>query len=753
MKSLCRTLSTCIVLAGLMAAPAQAAVFESDDFSGTNLNFQLWSIQDPVGGAGFSIVDNELAISIPGGINHDVWSTGNDSARVMQVTDNVDFEIEVKFSSHLTRQYQMQGILVEQDGNKFLRFDFYSDGENVRIFSAVFTDGLPSNIYDSIINPGIGATYMRVTRTGNQWTQSYSIDGQNWTNAANHNYAIIVNSVGPFVGNAGSSGPVNSPAFDGRIDYFFNSASPIDPEDGGVVGPDVTPPYIYNAVVSAISDTEIIANWNTDELSDSYVEYGLTTQYELGSMSDVTPTLSHSETLTGLQPDATYQVRFSSMDASGNVAHSQNYSVFTSALPTFDIWYGNNQSLGAIGQPQEWVSILGNVNDPNGIALLTYSLNGQPPIGITVGPDLLRLQKPGDFNAEFSFDDLSVGQNSIAITAEDSLGFETTEIVTVDYPGENHLALPYAIDWSTVANIQDVAQVVDGLWTLEADSIRPLELGYDRLIAIGDVEWQNYELSVPITVHGLDPICEVTWCAGGGAYVGVLVRWIGHYDSGAQPRAKWWPMGALAGIKWYDINQSYLEVIRGSDGVGLNSDGFSFPLGVPHILKIRAETIEDLHRFSVKIWQQSEEEPVDWTYTYDDQSTAVLDTGSALLVAHHIDASFGDVIVTDLDDDTPPVISNVSVTTTKNSATISWDTDEPATSSVAYGWTNAYDLGTKTEAGMSTSHSITLTNLSANATFHYKITSMDGSGNSAMTGDATFLTKPNDGYVCGACHE
>jgi hypothetical protein len=39
-----------------------------------------------------------------------------------------------------------------------------------------------------------------------------------------------VTSIGPFAANHSGSG--NSPAYTAQVDYFFNTASPIDPEDG-----------------------------------------------------------------------------------------------------------------------------------------------------------------------------------------------------------------------------------------------------------------------------------------------------------------------------------------------------------------------------------------------------------------------------------------------------------------------------------------------------------------------------------------
>ena len=44
--------------------------------------------------------------------------------------------------------------------------------------------------------------------------------------------------------------------------------------------------------------------------------------------------------------------------------------------PLVDIWYGNYQRFGHLGDSQRWINILGKVVDPDGIASLTYSLNG-----------------------------------------------------------------------------------------------------------------------------------------------------------------------------------------------------------------------------------------------------------------------------------------------------------------------------------------------------------------------------------------
>ena len=64
-------------------------------------------------------------------------------------------------------------------------------------------------------------------------------------------------------------------------------------------------------------------------------------------------------------------------------------------------------------------------------------------------------------------------------------------------------------------------------------------------------------------------------------------------------------------------------------------------------------------------------------------------------------------------DATPPVISNVSVTPGTISATVTWNTDEPATSEVNYGPTATYNNSTGLNSQLLTSHSLLLTGLAS----------------------------------------
>jgi alkaline phosphatase len=80
-------------------------------------------------------------------------------------------------------------------------------------------------------------------------------------------------------------------------------------------------------------------------------------------------------------------------------------------------------------------------------------------------------------------------------------------------------------------------------------------------------------------------------------------------------------------------------------------------------------------------------------------------------------------------DTTPPVISTVTSTSiTDSSATITWTTNEASNSTVTYG-TATPPTGEASDTAMVTSHSVTITGLSAATTYCYQVKSTDAAGN------------------------
>ena len=91
-------------------------------------------------------------------------------------------------------------------------------------------------------------------------------------------------------------------------------------------------------------------------------------------------------------------------------------------------------------------------------------------------------------------------------------------------------------------------------------------------------------------------------------------------------------------------------------------------------------------------------------------------------------------------DTTPPVISNVGSNPADTTCTITWTTDEPATSQVEYGLTISYGTLTTLDPTLVTSHSVGLSGLTAGQLYHYRVRSKDAANNEGISGDYTFTT-------------
>ncbi len=97
-------------------------------------------------------------------------------------------------------------------------------------------------------------------------------------------------------------------------------------------------------------------------------------------------------------------------------------------------------------------------------------------------------------------------------------------------------------------------------------------------------------------------------------------------------------------------------------------------------------------------------------------------------------------IVPPASDATAPTIANVAALPTETSAVITWTTNEPATSQVEYGKTAGYGSASTLNQALVVSHSITLSSLEPNTTYHFRVKSRGNAENESVSGDYTFAT-------------
>ena len=322
------------------------------------------------------------------------------------------------------------------------------------------------------------------------------------------------------------------------------------------------------------------------------------------------------------------------------------------AGPNINVWRGTTQSFGDLGVPQRWVNLLGTVSDPDGLASLTYSLNGGQFRSLSIGPDTRRLARPGDFNAELDVTNLNQGNNSVVLNAQDQLGDTSTTTVTIHFGNNSPWPLSYSIDWGAVTNLQDVVQEVDGEWGFSSAGVRPLHMGYDRILAIGDMGWTDYEITVPVTVHAIDP-ASFSSPTSVGPGLGLVMRWRGHSDWGGQLGGPWQPVIGWRpqGATWwneYFINGSGRLSLGGENGLHLLDPTYKqLSFDVTYMTRTRVQSLPSGNgggRYRFKIWESGTPEPISWLLEGQEDADD-LSSGSLLLVAHEVDATFGNVTI------------------------------------------------------------------------------------------------------------
>jgi hypothetical protein len=317
--------------------------------------------------------------------------------------------------------------------------------------------------------------------------------------------------------------------------------------------------------------------------------------------------------------------------------------------PRIHVWHGDRQRFGIPGLAQRCVNLLGHIEHADLAAVtLTYTLNKSEPQPLSIGPDSRRLESVGDFNIDIDAASLSVGANEFELIVRHESGEMAHKTVQIDFAPQQW-PLPYAVRWRDVTSPQDVVQVIDGVWSHDATGIHNIKPGYDRILGIGDASWGNYEITVPITLHHADPqgFANPNSTAPG---LGIVTRWNGHTDMPVQcgqPLCGYLPSGAQSWYDWGDAGGTLFLFGSQPGFLARDTSGLKLADGETTIWKHRVteQTGGTLHQ--LKVWRADESEPAAWTLSALDPSQPPVNpaTGSVLLLAHHVDVTFGDIVV------------------------------------------------------------------------------------------------------------
>ena len=630
---------TATVTIAVSPPPAQAV---SDDFSGGALGDE-WTFYGADGFAQVATTTTEAFAEIHSPYGAVVSASDHlTTPRLMQDVANTDFQISAGFLTVPSDKYQEHGLLVVQDDENFIRFDLAFTGNTLTLIVGIIKNGQTNYAVFESIAAGL-VTDFQITRSGNDWVFEYSNDGETWVEAYTTSHTMVVGQVGAFAGSASFTGP--APGYVAQLDYFENAADPIIDEDGDITPVNVAPDAVDEAMATLIDepiiidiDDDLLANdtdGNGDVLSlDGFIQ---PTNGTLLDNGDGTLTYTPNAGFEGVDT-FTYTVTDGDLTDTATVTMNVGHPI--------NVWYGTEQEFASEGEAQVWINVLGNV--VGDVASLTYSLNGGAARTLSVGEDTRRLHNEGDFNIDLAYAELdgSATDDVITITSTLTNGDIYTQDVTIVYESGHDWAPNYSIDWDTVTNIQDVVQITDGTWALDGDGVRPVDLGYDRLLVLGDQGWDNYELNLTIDINDLDNT-DPRGRDGGAFAFGMLFN--GHTDApvaNLQPKSGWEPGAAFFLTKNDLTSHSYH---RFADV--LDNGSHALQEGLTYNFKLRVEQTGIYDRvYSLKFWEVGTVEPAGWnsqgieTFAIDEAPA----TGSIYLNAHYFDVTFNDLSVTEI---------------------------------------------------------------------------------------------------------
>ncbi len=180
----------------------------SDDFRGTSLNRSLWQVQGGGAGTATSVSGGTLNLTVPSGSQHDLFPGSENALRVVQTISNGNFEVESKFNTlgnATPGNFQDEGIVIQQNSSTFLRFDMYSDGSSIIVFSAAASGTAATQEVKQPVSSPTAPVWLRVRRTGPTYLFSYSLNGSSYTVAGSFDSLMPVAQAGVYVGNSGAA--------------------------------------------------------------------------------------------------------------------------------------------------------------------------------------------------------------------------------------------------------------------------------------------------------------------------------------------------------------------------------------------------------------------------------------------------------------------------------------------------------------------------------------------------------------------
>jgi phosphodiesterase/alkaline phosphatase D-like protein len=535
----------------------------------------------------------------------------------------------------------------------------------------------------SQVDYGLTAAYGSTAALLDDYVLSHSVDLTGLTPETLYHYRVL--STGLF-----DDGTTESE------DYTFTTAA------------DDTGPVISNVTAVNITATSATITWTTDEPATSLVEYGKKPSYgstasALGLVTD------HSVNLTGLTAQTTYYYRVNSTDASGNSSPpSERFS-----FDTLDVAGPLFYDIKATDVTETSVTIIWSTSE---------EATSQVEYGLT-----------SSYGSKTPLDPALVMSHSVAISGLSPKTVYYYRVNSRDASGNPSQSGGYmfatldldapVISGVAATNVSGTSATIT--WTTDDPAQSQVEYGESPSYGLTTPLYELYVIDHSVNLTGLNSqttyyykvksrddsglwsvsedftftTVDITAPAISGAVATDI--------SSTAANIIWTTNEAATSLVEYGTTASYGSTTSHDMTLVLNHKA--------HLSGLKSRTTYHYRvksRDAVGLWTES----ADLTFTTTDVNA--------------------------------PVISNVAATNvTGTDATITWTTDDAAESQVEYGTSIGYGLTTALDTNRVTKHSVYLTDLSPQVTYHYKVKSRDASGFWAESVDYTFTTGADPGGI------
>ncbi|MDD5221106.1 MAG: fibronectin type III domain-containing protein, partial [Candidatus Pacebacteria bacterium] len=484
---------------------------------------------------------------------------------------------------------------------------------------------------------------------------------------------------------------------------------------------DVTPPTISNIASSNLAYNTATVTWDTNEESSSFVEFGPTTSYgRIYGQEDLVQ--SHTVNLPhDLNPATTYHYRARSKDVAGNEGMSSDSTFITSADPN-DV-AAPVISLVDVGDPsKDQITITWTTDEEAdsyigySLATTTYNLEqGNPTMATSHSVTLVGLVPNSTYYARVKSTDPS---GNIAIDNNSGSGYSFTTLAASSNP-------------PTISNIQfsnvthNAATIA---WTTDISSTSFVEYGQDTSYGYSQGSF-TLTTSHSVSLTGL--LSEATYHFRVRSSNSEGVEAVSQDYTFTTETAPDITPPVISSVQAVNIDMDSAD-ITWTTGEEANSI-IEYGTSTENLNYLAGDEGTYVTSHTVSLINLT----VDTTYYYQVKSR---DRAGNLETDDNSGTYYNFTTVADV---TAPVISNVTVPVKdRNSATVTWDTDEDATSQVIYSLN--LDMSDSSETtqvlDLRKEHSVLLSSLVAETTYYFYVRSQDAYNNEATSSVGSFDT-------------